>query len=353
MPVVVLLCQCLLISQLCGWFVKVTSTPSSRGLPKLYYINLDRRPDRREFMEGQFEKEEVHEAFEIIRFPAIDGKFTTLPESALAMFQHADFKNKYNFGPLVANQLSHYTLWMRIKANTDEFGYALIFQDDAALKTNFVEEVRDLIDHMPEDTAVVWLGMHGFADRAFSIPMMIEENYDPNSFSKPIENNSHVGIATQNACSLAYIITKKGVSEIMEYFNKYGFYRATDRVMNDALTQAHKNYIARRILCTGDASFISDSDIFEESDTPASAPYHKENFLKMYSEYSKAKMLAKAMGMDIETLVDMVQDQQQEQQQAQQQEDDEVERQAQQQQEQEQVDKTEEFQDTQCVSVQT
>jgi hypothetical protein len=64
--------------------------------------------------------------------------------------------------------------------------------------------------------------------------------------------------------------------------------------------------------------------------------------------------LAKAMGMDIETLVDMVQDQQQEQQQAQQQEDDEVERQAQQQQqEQEQVDKTEEFQDTQCVSVQT
>ena len=56
--------------------VVIAATAAAMGnepLPTLYYINLDRRPDRRAFMEAELIRENAADVFNVTRFPAVDG----------------------------------------------------------------------------------------------------------------------------------------------------------------------------------------------------------------------------------------------------------------------------------------
>ena len=40
---------------------------------------------------------------------------------------------------------------------------ALIFQDDLVFYDDFNLELQNILDHLPEDTEIVWIGFHKFA----------------------------------------------------------------------------------------------------------------------------------------------------------------------------------------------
>ena len=55
---------------------------------KFFYINLDRRIDRKESCEEQFKPQNLD--FE--RYPAVDGKNHTFNDKELELFKNSDFK---------------------------------------------------------------------------------------------------------------------------------------------------------------------------------------------------------------------------------------------------------------------
>jgi len=266
--------------------------------PLLFYINLDRRPDRRNFMENQFEHRGISNEFKVIRFCARDGATTSYTSEELDYFKECDFKENYNFNVLVANQLSHIGVWQDLLRLGAE--YAVVIQDDAELSEDFSEVVHHIMEHArPVDTAVIWLGLHRFADRSFSLPFPLASNYDPNVFSDPVDGNAAVGTANWNPCSLAYIITRSGAQELLDYFRANGIKRATDNAMIDALKQPrpgsvkhgeegalknNRNYISRRVVATGHIRFMHDSDIFASQDQPSLAPEYGRAFTEALAQ---------------------------------------------------------------------
>jgi len=250
--------------------------PSEEHRPTAHYINLDRRPDRRAFMEAEFDRHGVHRAFNVSRFRAFDGKATEFTPAQLALFDRADFKGLYNFNVLVANQLSHLSVWEDLLASAAP--WAVVLQDDAALAQGFVDGVLRVFQARPDDAAVIWIGLHHFASGAFSLPFPLEGGYDPDMFSAAIPGNDVVGRTTWNPCSLGYVLTRPGARWLVDHFRATGFSRATDNAMNDALTAQDRQYISRRVLCTGHGAFMHDSDIFGAHDQPSLAPVYTERY---------------------------------------------------------------------------
>ena len=259
-------------------------------LPPLYYINLDRRPDRRVFMLKEFEAHSLALSFNLTRFPAIDGARAAYSDEQLSLFKHADFKGQYNENVLIANQLSHMGAWEALLESGSAWG--VVLQDDATLASGFAESAAALVEAAPRETLVVWLGLHHFAAGAFSLPFPLEGvDYDADVFSTVVPGTGgHIGVAKWNPCSLGYVITRRGAQHLTAHFRSVGFRRATDNAMNDALLQVGRHYIARRILCTGHSDFMQDSDIFAAADAPSLAPSYADAYRQAETEKRRGQV---------------------------------------------------------------
>ena len=107
-------------------------TLDKNNQPRLFVINLDRSPDRRQFMSEQFSRLRLH--FEFCR--AVDGG--ALTERDLAPYDRE--KRWRAFGcDLTANEigcyLSHYRLYERIVE--EKIPRAVILEDDTELSDDF------------------------------------------------------------------------------------------------------------------------------------------------------------------------------------------------------------------------
>lgn len=120
---------------------------------KLVYINLDRRPDRREVVEKQFDKQGVS----VNRFSGIDGKNIVVDQDLEKMFEGNNFQ--YRRG-VVGAALSHTTLWREL-ATSDDYDYYLIFEDDINLHAKFKEHLGTLEGLLENNNPdFVFLGYH-------------------------------------------------------------------------------------------------------------------------------------------------------------------------------------------------
>jgi len=117
-----------------------------------FYINMERRLDRKNTVEKEFEKEN----FKVVRYEAFDGSTITKDSSICNLFKGNNFN--YRRGVMGA-ALSHIGLWRNLVASEDE--YYLIFEDDIKLGKNFSACYRllqkQLVD-MPCD--IIFLGYH-------------------------------------------------------------------------------------------------------------------------------------------------------------------------------------------------
>ena len=121
---------------------------------KSYFINLDRSPGRRRFMERQL----AGMPFE--RIPAVEGSKLTLPDVA-------DMERQKDWAFLLTPNaigcaLSHLAAYRRLVESRDEF--AIFLEDDVELLDDFAQAATDCAAKMPKDAAAL-LYFHGGSKR--------------------------------------------------------------------------------------------------------------------------------------------------------------------------------------------
>jgi GR25 family glycosyltransferase involved in LPS biosynthesis len=225
-------------------------------LGKIYYINLARRPDRREHFEVQCKIEDI-DFNKIQRYEAIDGLSYEFSEEEKQMFSRCDYLWQPFVKKIMANQLGHYYILKEMIEK--QYEYILILQDDVIFKTGFNERFEKVLKSIPDDAEIVNIGQHKSAFLSHFAPWDLSTENDRDALSKQAINDEicilHDSI---NPCSLAYIVTSKGAPNLVNYFDANGFLRATDHNFNDYLKNRNIYYGSTTVLCTGNPNLGSD-----------------------------------------------------------------------------------------------
>jgi hypothetical protein len=225
----------------------------------LYFINLNRREDRKNHFLNQCVNEHLP-LDKIRRIEAIDGLIHNFHNNELKMFSNANFlKNPDNvIKKIIGNQLSHYYILKNIITTNQQL--AIIFQDDALLIPNFMEYIDNITSNIPEDAEVINIGLHKNAELSFSEAWDFTTN--GNDFHKIGSQiiNEYICkmLPTTNPCSLAYIVTLEGAKNIVKHFDENGFKSATDYNFNEYLINKDIFYSSSTILVTGNPDLGSD-----------------------------------------------------------------------------------------------
>lgn len=226
-------------------------------LDRIYYINLDRRTDRKKHFLQQCQREKIDMDM-VERFQAIDGETLQLKPEEEEMFARCDYRNSRHRKAIMGNQLSHYYILLDMLEKG--YDYILVVQDDVVLRPNFTRYLEQVLDALPEDSEIVNIGMHKFGCYQYFLPLDLEDPVDSVMSCKRNLNHAICELGYfKNPCSLAYIVTRKGANNLTEHFRKNGFLRATDCNYNVYLQQKKIHYASTIVLCTG---ALMGSDIF-------------------------------------------------------------------------------------------
>jgi GR25 family glycosyltransferase involved in LPS biosynthesis len=132
---------------------------------KIFYINLDRRPDRDEHMKSELGK--LNFNCEIERVSAVDGKLLDL-NSVKELLTRKAFKTASNPPKYVLSEtmtkgavgcaLSHRKVCLNILNGNHE--HVLVLEDDIYLHENFNDKIKEYINNAPPDYDIVYLGYH-------------------------------------------------------------------------------------------------------------------------------------------------------------------------------------------------
>ena len=173
----------------------------------IYYINLDRVKERRDFMEKQIKKYGV----KMTRISAVDardldwksGMANEIPYENLYERQSRIFSGNYKMGELGCT-LSHLYTIKQSYDNGDEI--ALILEDDVdiGLAALWEKSLKELLKSVPKD----WECINLFS---FNI---LRKKY--NDIFVPLELGKHSG-------TVAYVINRKGMEKVLKVYNNNKF----------------------------------------------------------------------------------------------------------------------------------
>jgi GR25 family glycosyltransferase involved in LPS biosynthesis len=151
------------------------------GIDKIYCINLERRPDRRENALIEFSK--IDEEFEF--FTGIDGSLLNV-------------KSKIKPGH-VGCVLSHLNLYKKIKEEDNEI--VLITEDDVIFCNNFISKYKEVIKQVPDDWTLLYFGGN-------------HNNLIPNMISKNVHRLS------KTYTTHCYLVKKSKIDILIEEFDR-------------------------------------------------------------------------------------------------------------------------------------
>jgi len=163
---------------------KWSAAPAIDAGAPIHLINLDRSPDRL----AEFRKRNAH-LFEVIRFPAIDGRMLDkeklIKEGVIARDLH------YSDGALGC-AMSHLALW---KMAVDERRVITVAEDDTIFSRSFAARSKELLARLPSDWDFVqW----GWVFRTFlwvdPIPRFVSAKmvFDEGELRRNIENFQNI-----------------------------------------------------------------------------------------------------------------------------------------------------------------
>ena len=116
----------------------------------------------------------------------------------------------------------------------------------------FKKKLKQVVKHLPADSEMVNIGFHKFECMQHFVPWDLTRDDDYKTISSKIVNEHICKIKPgMNPCSLSYIITLQGAKNMVEYFEKNGFLRATDGNFNDYLEARDIFYCSFDVLVTG------------------------------------------------------------------------------------------------------
>jgi GR25 family glycosyltransferase involved in LPS biosynthesis len=225
----------------------------------IYFINLNRREDRKHHFLNQCMKENVPMK-KVCRVEAIDGLLHNFHNNELQMFSNVKLyiNNDIIIKKIMGNQLSHYYLLKEIIRENQQM--TIVFQDDAVLIPNFMEYIDNVSANLPINAEMINIGLHNIAINEYSEQWVFNtNNNDIDKISSQVINEYICKLKPDvNPCSLAYIITLEGAKNMVSYFEQYGFAMATDFNFNDYLLSKDIFYSSNTILVTGNPSLGSD-----------------------------------------------------------------------------------------------
>ena len=175
---------------------------ATKKIYKMYFINLDRHPDRLNYMLEQFNREKIS----VNRFKAFDKKLidNTYLDNLVnnKMLDNKESIIKKNKQGSLACLTSHTNLYKEIlNDGRDINNIYLIFEDDCKLIPNFLNEVNKYIQYLPDDWDMVWLGYNGIKGTKVN-----------QYFYKP-SLGFNTGYNSQHHC---YLVNKKGIKKVLK-----------------------------------------------------------------------------------------------------------------------------------------
>ena len=223
-------------------------------LPLFFLINLDSATNRWEHFIDQLRR--LQSLVYVKRFSAIHGDSHVFTEKENRLFENLDCRYQEYANRIKGNQLSHYYILKEIVER--RVPYAVVCQDDVMFCDDFMQKLTNILKSMPKDAEMVNIGFHKVACYSYFVPWDFQDESTKHSHLKSSVNNQ-IGFISDhvNPCSLAYIITLQGATNMIEYFDRVGFLRATDQNFNDYLKEKNIFYGSNTVLCTGTTIFGS------------------------------------------------------------------------------------------------
>jgi len=190
------------------------------NVSKAFVINLDRRSDRYEL----FKKNHPLMHLCVSRISATDGKKIQLTPDIVHLFHRNQFKWMKG---VMGCALSHFNLWKQLAESSDS--EYLIFEDDVKCATDFLEKFGDIMQHIPKDADLLYLG--GVLPYNLDAYKTCVEPV--NKYIGKIKENPHCG--TNNSffhfCTYSYVLTNKGAKKLISLLNKIGITHAIDMML--------------------------------------------------------------------------------------------------------------------------
>lgn len=211
----------ILIQKFIKYYHENMEIPEKSTTNYIYYINLDRDRDRKDFMENQFKKCQI----KAIRFNAVDKKKIDLNilQNNGNIYLPRDSTDKKSFwghnwsGPnkieikslkgSIACALSHITIWYKylrecryLLSKNIKPRHAIIFEDDSIIFPYFNRRIRECLAEVPKDWDIIFLG----GSRIYG------EKISKHIIKAKFTNN------WQNCGLFGYIINYKGSIKLVE-----------------------------------------------------------------------------------------------------------------------------------------
>jgi GR25 family glycosyltransferase involved in LPS biosynthesis len=231
------------------------------GIDIVYWINLDRSPDRRESMEKMF-KDSVFDGIPQKRISGVDGKKDNIYE----MIEVKEYSaNDSEYGCL----LSHLNAIKEF--NESNYEIALILEDDCTLelKKYWKKSIKQIIQNAPSDWEIIMLSYY------------LPDNHPFNKWEND-DYTSNIPYST-----LSYIINKKGATKLITDCNNLSCYKDNYYLLNSNSEHKSDHYIFKNTItyCYKYPLFIygdGESTIHNDQLHP-----HKENKNKIIENYKK------------------------------------------------------------------
>lgn len=183
----------------------------------IYYINLDRSPIRKQFMEDQFHKYNIKN---FKRIKGIDGK--KIIDLKSGIIDGINFVNNYNYLTCyeIGCLLSH--LRAIIDAYSNNLDKVLIMEDDCCL---------DLMPFWNDNLSIL-------IEKNIPNDWEIAQLFSFNCYNHNIENKFYLKDKDTIRCgsSMAYIINYNGMKKIIEYIKPF---ITIGKIINNKLSPSH------------------------------------------------------------------------------------------------------------------
>ena len=188
----------------------MSSDKSEKYVDKIFYINLDRRPDRKQNMEIQLRGINTH--YPVERVSAVDGRsleISDIPSNLVTDKGKKDAINQkekvYTYLTLgaIGCAFSHRNLYIKILR--ENLSKVLILEDDVSLADNFITKLEDIMKNIPENEKnydIIYIGYH---------PIFFDHDL--------IQLNDHFFKPKKKIYGLfGYIVTDRAAKKLLEIF---------------------------------------------------------------------------------------------------------------------------------------
>ena len=233
---------------------KNLNLPDNKNLnlpDKIFYINLDRREDRRSHIEKLLKLHSFDDIAE--RIKAVDGSklnLDTIPKTIITQNGIIDAKNKKNrvFVPLtkgaIGCALSHMIAWQKII--DENLSCALIVEDDIRINEPIQRKIHKYLSKAQElSFDILYFGYSPSTLKHIIMP----KNADPKK-DLFVKSKETFGL-------FAYVVSRKGAEKLLKIF-------PIEKQLDTAISKAIKKYNINALLVYPEEQIIT-SDISEKS----------------------------------------------------------------------------------------